>query len=72
MVETSRRRKAVTSSFYELSTDQLGDRVVMRGWGEAFFLQQAYGLVLKDDVKGFSFTSDICLMGVGKKIKERG
>jgi len=31
MKETSRRRIAVTSSLNEISTDQLGNRVVVRG-----------------------------------------
>jgi hypothetical protein len=31
MEETPRRRITVTSSFHEISTDQLGNRVVVRG-----------------------------------------
>ncbi len=39
----------VTSSLKEISTDELRNRVVVRG--EA--LQQAYGQILKDDVNVF-------------------
>jgi hypothetical protein len=53
-------RITVTSSVNEISTDQLGNRVVKRGGGRYSallhpFLQQ----ILKDDVNGFSSTSDI-------------
>jgi hypothetical protein len=41
----------------------------MRGWGRRFFYSRLLDRLLKDDVKGFSFTSDSCFMGIGKKIK---
>jgi hypothetical protein len=68
MKETSRRRITVTSSLNEITTDQLGNRVVARGGGRCLsarphpFLQQASGQISKDNVNGFFFTSDICFM----------
>ncbi len=54
----------VTSSLNETSTDQLGNRVVVRLRGVSPplppFLQQADGQIFKDDVNGFSSISDIC------------
>jgi hypothetical protein len=61
MKETQRRKKTKMSSLSEVSTDQLGNRVV-RGCGTLLpipFSQQACGQILKDDVNGFSSTSDI-------------
>jgi hypothetical protein len=51
MNEISRRRIMVTSSLNEISTDQLGNRVVVRGIGiiplaPTLFLQQASGQML--------------------------
>jgi hypothetical protein len=45
MKETPWRRITVTSSSNKISTDQLGNRVVMRGGGEVFIFlhQQAFG-----------------------------
>jgi hypothetical protein len=49
----------VASSLYEISTDPLGKRVVVRGGGEALlsrlhpFLEQASGQIFQDDVNGF-------------------
>jgi hypothetical protein len=64
MKETPSRRITVTSSLEELSTNQLGNRVVVRGGGVTVhpFLQQASGKIYKDDVNGLSSTSDICFM----------
>jgi hypothetical protein len=65
----SRRRMTVTSSLNEISTDQLGIRVVVREGGVTpptpmhSFLQQASGQIFKDDVNGFSSTSDSYLTG---------
>jgi hypothetical protein len=58
------------SSLNEISTDQLGNRmVVVRGEGVTSpsahphpFLQQASGQIFKDDVNGFSSISDISYM----------
>jgi hypothetical protein len=59
-------RITVTSSLNEISTDQLGNRLVMRnGWllGPPPPLSNySYtGQIFKDDVYGFSSISDICL-----------
>jgi hypothetical protein len=56
-------KKTKISSLNEVSLDQLGNRVVAKG-GEAllptpFTFLQASGQILKDDVNGFSSTSDI-------------
>ncbi len=56
----------VTSSLIELSTDRMGNRVMVRE-GEGLlrpppFLQQASGQMFKDDGFVFSSTSDICFM----------
>jgi hypothetical protein len=59
----SKRRITVTSSLNEISTDQLGTRVrppLMHP-----FLQRAAAWICKDDVNGFSFTSDSCFTVVG-------
>ncbi len=54
MKETPRRRIMVTSSLKEMSTDQMGNWVVMRGmhYSARPFLQQASGSIFKDDLKG--------------------
>jgi hypothetical protein len=57
MKETPRRRITVTSSVDKVSTDQLGNRVVVRGRGinpptpTPFYstVQQASGQIFKDD-----------------------
>ncbi len=57
--ETPRRRIAVTSSLNEISTDQLGKRVEVRG--ERRYSARphpAAGQIFKDDVIGFSSISD--------------
>ncbi len=58
-----RRRITVTSSLKKLSTNQLGNRVVVRGGGvtEHPLLHQASGKIYKD-VNGLSSTLDICFM----------
>ncbi len=67
MIETPRTRITVTSSSNEMYTNQLV-RVVVRGGGgltphaPTTFLQQASGQIFKDDVNGFSSTSDIYFM----------
>jgi hypothetical protein len=53
--ETPRRRITVTSSLIEVSTNQLENGVVVRGG-------QTFGQIFKDDVNGFSSTSDISFM----------
>ncbi len=72
MVVLLRRRITVTSSLNEISTDQLGNRVMVKGgWGGGgvgvnpaayISLQQAFGQIFKDDVSGFPSSSDICFM----------
>jgi hypothetical protein len=54
-METPRRRITVTSSLKGISTDQLENRVAVRGG-------QAFGQIFKDDVNGFPSTSDISCM----------
>ncbi len=49
------RRITTTSSINEVSTNQLENRVVMREG-------QAFRQIFKDDVNGFSSTSDISCM----------
>jgi hypothetical protein len=72
MNESSRRRIKVTTSLNEISMDQLGNSVVVRGW-VCFsahthpFLQQASGQKLSDDVYGFP-SSNICFMGTSLPI----
>jgi hypothetical protein len=62
MKETPRMRLTVTSSLIEISTDPLGNTEGVR-WGSPHpFLQKTYGQIFKDDVNGFSSTSDICFM----------
>jgi hypothetical protein len=58
MEETPRRRLMVTSSLIEISTDQLGNNVVMR---EESLPLPTVGIwtYIKDDVNGFSSVSDI-------------
>jgi hypothetical protein len=57
MDETHRRRIMVTSSFNEMSVDQLGNRVVERGGGTppdpTPFYKRASGEIFKDDTNGF-------------------
>jgi hypothetical protein len=68
--ETPRRRITVTSSLNEIATEQMGNRMVVRGVGvtpgysarSQPFLQQASGQVYKDDVTGFSSFLNICFM----------
>jgi hypothetical protein len=48
------------SSLNKISTDQLGQRMVVRGGGGIFF----WTVVLKNDVNGFPYTWDICFMGM--------
>ncbi len=61
------KRMMVMSSFNKISTDQLGKRVMVEK-GRCYSsrphlcLQQASGYIIKDDVNGFSSTSDICFM----------
>jgi hypothetical protein len=72
MKETPRRRITVTSSLSEISTDPLGKvgGGEMGGGGGGVLLrlppplplQHASGQMFKDDVNGFSSTSDICIM----------
>jgi hypothetical protein len=55
------------SSLNQTSTDQLENKVVVRRGGIIpssllLFMQQALGNIFKDDVNGFSSTSDICFM----------
>jgi hypothetical protein len=66
MKETTRRRITVTSSSNEISTNQLGNKVVSgggRGGGGSYcasphsFKQQASGQIFKDDVHGFTSIS---------------
>jgi hypothetical protein len=58
MEETPRRRLTVTSSLIEISTDQLGNNVVMRE--ESLPLPTAgVWTNIKDDVNGFSSVSGI-------------
>jgi hypothetical protein len=54
-METPTRRITVTSSLNRISTDLLQNRVAVRGG-------QAFGQIFKDDVNGFSSTSDISFM----------
>jgi hypothetical protein len=65
MKETLRRKITVTSSFNEVFTDQMGNRVAVRGRGDvtlsASFYKQASGQRFKDDVNGFSSTANIFL-----------
>jgi hypothetical protein len=70
MKETPSRRITVTSSFYEISTDQLwnkgGDEGLRGGVippAPFFSYSRLLDRLLKDDVKGFSFTSDIFFHG---------
>ena len=59
----------VTSSLHEISPDQLGNRVLCWWEGKELLhppptlsIQVASGQIFKDDVNGFSSTSDICFM----------
>jgi hypothetical protein len=72
MKETPMRRITATSSLNEISTDQLGNRLGMRG--ECVtppvphpFLQQASGQLFEDDVDGFSSTSEIRFMPAAQR-----
>ncbi len=62
MKETPRRGVTAMSSLNEISTDQLGNSVVVRG--EVHFdyvlpfIQQASGQIFKDDMNCFSSFSD--------------
>ncbi len=53
------------SSFYEISTDKLGKRAVVRGGGltspapKPFYSSLGSGQIFEDDVNGFSSSSDI-------------
>jgi len=68
MIETSRRRITVMPSLNEISTDQRGNRVVVRGGGRYStrrphtFIQQIFGQKFKDDVNVFFSISDICFI----------
>jgi hypothetical protein len=60
------RRIMVTSSLEEISTDRMGNRVIVRGgrsYPPAPFLQQASGQINKDDVSVFFSISDNLLYG---------
>ncbi len=53
----------VTSSFFEISPDQLRNTVILRRLvARPIFLIQASGQIFKDDVNGFS-SPDICFIG---------
>ncbi len=47
-----------------MSTDQLGNRVIVRGGGVAPPARSiaGFGQIFKDDMKGFPSFSDICFM----------
>jgi hypothetical protein len=58
MKEIPKRTITVTSFFNEISTDQLGNRVKVRGWGvntpsPPLYTTAAYWQIFKDDVTGF-------------------
>ncbi len=63
------------SSLNEISMDQLGNRVVVRGWGVTPpappLSTSAFRQIFKDDVKGFSSSSDICFRVVGQPWSEK-
>ncbi len=60
MAETPRRRITVTSSFNESARNGVGV-----GCTTPYqLLQQSSGQIFKDDVNGFSSTSDICFSGI--------
>ena len=81
MKETPRRRIAVTSSLKEISTDQLGHRVLLvkggGGWRYTVLrpppplLQQASGRMCKDDVHGFSSTCNICFVDITQSRRQK-
>ncbi len=84
MKEVARRKITVTSSFNEIPTDQLGNRVGRGGRRYSTslhsFLQQAAEQIFKDDVNGFLppriFVSFLlhrtrCLDTVEKKLKNK-
>jgi hypothetical protein len=54
-----RRRIKVTSSLYKISTDQLGNRVVVREGGVTPLYLTPF---FKDNVNGFSSIADIYFM----------
>jgi hypothetical protein len=64
-----------TSSLNGTSTVQLGNRLVARGvrrYSVSYSLtEQASGQIFKDDVNGFSSTSDICFMVVTQRVSNR-
>jgi hypothetical protein len=69
--KTLRRRNVGTLFLNEISTEQPGNRVVVRGEVllrlPLFLLQQASGPICKDDVNSFSSTSNISLMVKAKE-----
>jgi hypothetical protein len=64
MNEIRSRRIIVASSLNKMSTDQLGNRVIVRGGGVAPPARSiaGFGQIFKDDMKGFPSFSDICFM----------
>ncbi len=57
----------ITSSLNEIPMEWMGNRSLVGGGGVTpphppLSTSQASGQILKDDVKGFSSTSDICFM----------
>jgi hypothetical protein len=69
--KTPRKRNAITLFLNKISTEQPGNRVVVRGEVllrlPPFLLQQASGPICKDDVNGFSSTSNISFMVKAKE-----
>ncbi len=68
MKKIAKRRITVTSSLYKLSTDQLRNRVGVRGSLPrpplALFTASFHGQIVEDVVNGLPSTSDICFMSL--------
>ncbi len=65
MKETTRRRITVTSSLIEIFTEPLGNRIGVGVTPPApipFYKQASGHRYLKNEVNGFSSSSDICFM----------